>query len=114
VALTRAFGPFLSGNLFAWSATNGYSYPLDYHFMFHSLAVIMIPIVLLSRLLPKRFDVPKLEQFELVETENGMEVIENEEEQADLEMDGLRTYSDFNGIPFLVIIHMFMPLWRFT
>jgi len=61
----------MSGYIFAWSAGNGLPFPMDLHFMFNCLAVIMVPIILLSRLLPKRFDKPKIEQFELVEEENN-------------------------------------------
>lgn len=70
VALTRALGPFLSGNVFAWSASNELPFPFNYHFVFNGLAILMVPIVIFGRLLPTRLNVPKIEQFELLEDEN--------------------------------------------
>jgi hypothetical protein len=37
--LARAVGPAFGGNLYAWSATNGLSFPIDYHFAFLLIAI---------------------------------------------------------------------------
>ena len=46
--LVRAIGPAFGGNLYAWSATNGLSFPVDFHFTFLILAIGGVMSFLLS------------------------------------------------------------------
>jgi hypothetical protein len=52
VALCRALGPALGGSLFAWTATSGYAWPLDFHLTFYLCGLGAMGTLTLSSLLP--------------------------------------------------------------
>jgi hypothetical protein len=49
---TLSQGPASGSPLFAWSLTNGYEQPLDYHLVFYLYAFMSVIILLWSLLLP--------------------------------------------------------------
>ncbi|KAJ3429009.1 protein zinc induced facilitator-like [Anaeramoeba flamelloides] len=56
VAITRAIGPTLGGNILTWGLTNGKKYPLNYHFSFYINSLISISAFLLSLTVPKKLN----------------------------------------------------------
>jgi len=48
-----AFSPFLASSVFAWSARNGLSFPLDYHLEFFILSICSFVVLLGTFLIPK-------------------------------------------------------------
>ncbi len=66
-SLTKAVGPVSGGVIFAWSAGNGLSFPLNYYLIFIILSVSAAIGVLLS--------------FKLGKTSNNTQAAEEEETQ---------------------------------
>ena len=66
VSLMRSFGPFLSGNVFAWSASSGNPWPLNHHFTYLLVFVLCLIGALEAYLLPRSLNKPKEEQFHLL------------------------------------------------
>jgi hypothetical protein len=64
VSLARTAGPFLSANLFAWSASNGLSWPLNQHFVYIVVVIMCLGGALEAYLLPRSLNKPKEEQFQ--------------------------------------------------
>jgi MFS family permease len=56
VAISRSIAPLVGSLLFAWSENNGYSWPLDYHFVFNTVALLAVALIFISLLLPKSIE----------------------------------------------------------
>jgi MFS family permease len=59
-ALARTFGPAVGGILFAWSLTNGLSYPLDISFVFYLIGTLSLLQTVLAFKLPDRLNKRKM------------------------------------------------------
>lgn len=57
--ITKALGPSVGGNVFAWSSTSGLSWPLDFRFVWHIILMSMALALLgLSLIIPADLDKP--------------------------------------------------------
>jgi len=52
-AILKAIGPTIGANLFAWSVSNGLSYPFDYTFLYNIIAIISLISFFLTYLIPE-------------------------------------------------------------
>ena len=52
----KAFGPFLSSEMFAMSVNMGFGFPFDYHFSFYFLATLSIMLGVFCSRLPERLN----------------------------------------------------------
>lgn len=57
MALVRAIGPGIGGTVLSWSQSNGLGWPLDYHFVFMVLALLMLVNIVIAARLPTWVDV---------------------------------------------------------
>jgi len=64
VALARACGPTYGGSLFAWSATNGKKWPMDFHFTFYMCSFTVLAAMLSSTILPDSVNLKLVESDE--------------------------------------------------
>lgn len=48
-SLMRGIGPYICGAVYAWSLSNGLSFPFDYHFTFFLISVLSFLTLLISR-----------------------------------------------------------------
>ncbi|XP_065838334.1 uncharacterized protein [Oscarella lobularis] len=52
-SIARMIGPSLGSYLFAWSESNGYGYPLNYHFVFGFTSSVCVIAIVIGCLLPE-------------------------------------------------------------
>jgi len=61
VAFCRATGPFIGGNILAWSLQNGLGFPFNFFFTFLLLGLLGVLMLAIITLLPTTLDKPKKE-----------------------------------------------------
>lgn len=55
-SLLRSVGPFIGTSVFAWSLTNGLTWPLDHRFVFYIVAGMTVVVMTVALLLPRRLN----------------------------------------------------------
>lgn len=87
VSVGRSVGPLFGGIIFAWSASTGQSFPLDYHFTFFLLGVMFALTAAFSLVLPKSIDKRMVEIDE--ETSDQIELMPANSKRLDKEAPAL-------------------------
>lgn len=64
MALLRAIGPFVGGNILAWSFANGLPFPVNYFFAFLICSLLALIPLLMTINLPLSLNKPKNEVTE--------------------------------------------------
>jgi hypothetical protein len=70
-SLGRLCGPYFGAVLFAWSETNGFRWPLNYHFVFYILVIVSIGNWCLTNMLP--YSIQRRKREPSIPTEDQIE-----------------------------------------